>query len=53
MLPVNLESLKREAKRIRKTEGVTHSMALDKIAKGYGFSSWNLLMAQHSKENSK
>lgn len=40
----SIESLKREAKKLKKLEGLTHSQALDKLAARYGFSNWSCLM---------
>ncbi|MDI1254571.1 MAG: glyoxalase superfamily protein [Flavobacterium sp.] len=35
-----LEYIKRQAKKLRKELGITHTEALEKIAKQYGFTNW-------------
>src|ERR1051326_9170364 len=37
------EALKREAKRLKRAAGATHSQALDRVAKDHGFANWSLL----------
>jgi hypothetical protein len=39
-----IERLKREAKKIKKEQGITHTEALDKVALKYEYHSWQLLM---------
>lgn len=49
MKRLNVERLKREAKKISKESGVTHSEALDWIAQREGFKNWSLLMNRSKK----
>jgi Glyoxalase superfamily protein len=44
-----IERLKREAKKLRKQEGTTHSQALDKLAQQKGYKNWSLLMKAQPK----
>lgn len=44
--PVQLERLRREAKKLKRELGITHSEALDRIAARYGFANWSQL-AKH------
>jgi len=37
------EALKREAKRLKRASAMTHSQALDRVAKDNGFANWSLL----------
>lgn len=41
---MNIERLKREAKKLKKAEGIPHNEALNRLAKTYGYTSWALLM---------
>ena len=45
---INIERLKREAKKIHKETGMTHVQALDHLAAKFGFAKWSLLMKHHS-----
>lgn len=45
----SIESLKRDAKRIKKAEGVSHSEALKRVAQREGFPKWELLV-KHAEE---
>ncbi|UCV22509.1 glyoxalase superfamily protein [Ferribacterium limneticum] len=42
--PSRIERLKREAKQLRQNSPITHSEALDSIAKDNGYGNWSLLM---------
>lgn len=45
----NIDWLKRQAKNIKKQEGISHTESLNKIAQLYGFENWKeLLNAQQS-----
>jgi hypothetical protein len=46
---LNLDNLRREAKKLKKASGITHSKALDKIAAGEGYNNWALLMKEQNK----
>lgn len=39
--------LKRAATRYKKEKGLTHSQALDAVAKEFGYNNWALLMHAH------
>ena len=41
---MNIEQLKRDAKRLKKQESITHAEALDRIAQQHGFKNWAALM---------
>lgn len=45
-LSASIPSLKSEAKRIAKMEGIPHAEALNKIARREGFNSWSLLASK-------
>ena len=49
----SLESLKRQAKTLKKAEGCLLSDAQRKIAKRYGFAEWNLLHRHHPETRAK
>lgn len=40
----DINSLKRNAKKIKKQTGCTHSEALNQIAKQVGYANWSILM---------
>lgn len=40
------ENLKREAKRLKKVEGIKHMEALDRLAQREGFRDWNDLQVR-------
>lgn len=40
----SIERLKREAKRMRKSRGISHNAALDLLAKARGFTNWSQLI---------
>jgi Glyoxalase superfamily protein len=40
----NLEYLKRQAKKLKKEQGITHAEALNKIAVSVGYSNWKNLI---------
>ena len=42
--PINLERLKREAKALKRTQPVTHSQALDLLARRAGYANYTLLL---------
>jgi len=44
---IELRGLKREAKALKRAQGITHSKALDCVAKDRGYPNWSLLM-KHS-----
>lgn len=44
MEKVNIEWLKRQAKKLKKEKAITHTEALELIAKEQGHSSWKQLM---------
>lgn len=44
MLSKSIESLKRDAKRLKKAENIPHHEALERIAKREGFASWKQLL---------
>lgn len=46
--PAQIERFKREAKKLHRTTGITHSAALDQIAFSNGYGNWSLLMKRHS-----
>lgn len=46
---MNIEQLKREAKRMKRSTGKTHSECLDEIARRYGFQNWSVLMKNQEK----
>lgn len=46
--PAQIEQLKRNAKRAKASEGISHATALDAQAKAAGYSSWAILMKNHS-----
>lgn len=47
----NVERAKREAKKMRKESGKTHSECLAEIARRQGFNNWSLLMKAQNKES--
>lgn len=49
----SLESLKRQAKTLKKAEGCSLSTAQRKIAQRYGFAEWNLLHRHHPETQGK
>lgn len=38
-----VENLRRDAKKLGRAEGITHSQALDRLAQDHGFKNWSLL----------
>lgn len=40
----NIEQLKRDAKRLKKALGITHTAALNKVAQEQGYNSWEDLI---------
>ncbi|MDP3228483.1 MAG: glyoxalase superfamily protein [Acidovorax sp.] len=44
MATMDIERLKREAKKLRKTTGRTHTQCLDDLAKERGFHDWRALV---------
>lgn len=45
MSPINLEQLKREAKLLSKTSGLTHMQCLERLSKERGFKTYAALRA--------
>ncbi|MBF0143571.1 MAG: hypothetical protein HQL59_08980 [Magnetococcales bacterium] len=43
----SIQHLKRQAKKISKERGITHSEALDILAREQGYQNWSLLMKNH------
>lgn len=46
--PFSVEGLKREAKVMKKAEGVTHAQALDAMAARHNYLNWAMLMKHHN-----
>lgn len=51
MQTFDINQLKKDAKRLKKAHGITHSEALDKIAIQHGFDNWSLLSKNAGHEN--
>jgi len=49
----SIDDLKATAKRLRAGSDLTHSAALERVAKQYGFRDWNTLSAQAQKQAKK
>lgn len=49
---INIERLKRDAKKIHRETGITHTQALDQLAAKFGFAKWSLLIKHHSSKTS-
>lgn len=47
MKPLNIEWMKREAKRLKKETGLTHMECLDKLAQQHGFAHWKAFLKAH------
>lgn len=42
--PRTVENMKRQAKKVKKERGITHTQALDELSRAEGFQNWALLM---------
>lgn len=47
----DIDRLKREAKKMSRSEGITHYEALDKLANRHGFLKWSLLMKSFNRDS--
>lgn len=41
----SIEQLKRDAKRLKKAEGISHTEALNRVVQQYGFKTWDQFLA--------
>lgn len=42
-----IENIKREARRLKKQEGMSHMAALEKLSRERGYTGWNAFLAAH------